>query len=207
MGYAWTIGFLSAVGALLFLAWLARAVIRGDTLHFDEWAATTLHSHASPFLTSLMNGITMLGANLILIVLGTVVVIVFMLMRWRNEAFMFLVTMAGAAILNRVLKLSFQRQRPEPYFGLTAPTSYSFPSGHALLSFCFYGAIAIIIAAHLRRTTGRVLVWTLTGVLVLLIGISRIYLGVHYASDVVAGFTAAFIWIIAVKFAQQRWKR
>ena len=201
LGLAWIIGLGGAVAAIVFLAWLAGEVIEGDTRHFDDWAATKLHSHASPFLTSLMSGITLLGATRVLIGLGAIVVFGFLFANWRRDAVLFLVTMGGAALLNRVLKLSFQRQRPQPYFDIVAPSSYSFPSGHALLSFCFYGVIAIIVAAHLKRQSQRTIVWTVVAVLVLLVGISRIYLGVHYASDVIAGFTAAFIWLVAVNFA------
>ena len=202
LGLAWIVGLGSAVAAIVFLAWLAGEVIEGDTRHFDDWAATNLHNHASPILTSLMTGITLLGATRVLIGVGAIVVTAFLFAQWRREAVLFLVTMGGAALLNRVLKLSFQRQRPQPYFDIVAPSSYSFPSGHALLSFCFYGAIAIIVAAHLKRHSQRMIVWTVAAVLVLLVGISRIYLGVHYASDVIAGFTAAFIWLVAVNFAQ-----
>ena len=202
LGFAWVIGLGGAVAAIIFLAWLAGEVIEGDTRRFDDWAATKLHSIASPILTSLMTGITLLGATRILIVLGAIALAALLFARWRREALLFLITMGGAALLNRVLKLSFQRQRPQPYFDIVAPSSYSFPSGHALLSFCFYGAIAIIVAAHLKRQSHRIIVWTVAAVLVLLVGISRIYLGVHYASDVIAGFTAAFIWLVAVNFAQ-----
>ena len=207
LGAAWALGLVLAVAALLFLAWLAGEVIEGDTRHFDDWAATTLHNHALPPLTSFLSGITLLGSTKVLLVLGAIVVIAFLFARWRRETLLFLVTMGGASLLNRVLKLSFQRPRPQPYFDLVAPASYSFPSGHALLSFCFYGAIAFVLAAHLRRSSLRMAVWLLTGVLVLLVGVSRIYLGVHYASDVIAGFTAAFIWLMAVNFAPHIWNR
>ena len=207
LGLAWIIGLVGAVAALLFLAWLAGAVIKGDTRHFDDWAGSSLHNHASPPLTSFMSGITLLGSTRVLLVLGAIVVIAFLFFRWRRETLFFLVTMGGASLLNRVLKLSFQRPRPQPYFDLVAPASYSFPSGHALLSFCFYGAIAFVVAAHLRRSSQRMVVWLLTAVLVLLVGISRIYLGVHYASDVIAGFTAAFIWLMALNFAPHIWNR
>ena len=160
LGLAWIIGLGGAVAAIVFLAWLAGEVIEGDTRHFDDWAATNLHNHASPILTSLMTGITLLGATRVLIGLGAIVLAAFLFAHWRREALLFLITMGGAALVNRVLKLSFQRQRPQPYFDIVSPGSYSFPSGHALLSFCFYGAIAIIVAAHLKRHSQRMIVWT-----------------------------------------------
>ncbi len=206
IGLAWTLGLIAAIASLIFLGWLSSNVMAGETRHFDEWIAANIHSLAKPALTSRMSGITLLGANQVLILVGAVVVIGFVRAQWRREAVLLLVTMAGAAVLNRVLKASFQRQRPQPYFDLISPTSYSFPSGHSLLSFCFYGAIALAITAHLRKTSTKLLVWIMTAGLVLLIGISRVYLGVHYASDVIAGFTAAFIWMVAVNGAGQMWR-
>jgi undecaprenyl-diphosphatase len=153
-----------------------------------------------------MKWITMMGATLVLLMLGIVVVIIFLWAEWRREVLLFLVTMGGAAILNRVLKLAFQRPRPEPYFDLPVPNSFSFPSGHALLSLCFYGALAILITSHLRSRRGKVAVWILTAILILLIGLSRIYLGMHFGSDVVAGFSAAFIWITTLHLAQRIWQ-
>jgi len=116
--------------------------------------------------------------------------------------------MAGASILLFTLKNIFQRARPQPFFETLLPASYSFPSGHSLLSFCFYGALAAIVTRRIERRLFQVIVWTFAGSLVALIGLSRIYLGVHYPSDVLAGYTAAFVWIVAVavtdRFLQHR---
>lgn len=205
-GLRWTLGLVGAIGSLIFLGWLASNVVSGETRHFDEWIGAKVHRFAAPAVTSAMSGLTLLGANQVLILIGAVVVTWFIVIKWRREAVLLLVTMAGAGILNRVLKFYFQRPRPQPYFDLIAPTSYSFPSGHSLLSFCFYGAIALAITGHLRKVSAKLLVWIFTAGLVLLIGLSRVYLGVHYASDVVAGFTAAFIWMLAVNGAGQLWR-
>ena len=206
IGFAWTMGLIGAIGSLIFLGWLASNVVAGETRHFDEWIGANVHGLAKPGVTYAMSGITLLGANQVLILIGAVVLISFYRAHWRREAVLFMVTMVGAALLNRVLKAYFQRPRPQPYFDLIAPTSYSFPSGHSLLSLCFYGAIALAITAHLRKSSAKLLVWIFTAGLVLLIGISRVYLGVHYASDVIAGFTAACIWMVAVNGAGRVWR-
>src|SRR6187431_2403137 len=86
LGLAWIIGLGGAVAAIVFLAWLAGEVIEGDTRHFDDWAAIKLHNHASPFLTSLMSGITLLGATRVLIGLGAIVVFGFLFANWRRDA-------------------------------------------------------------------------------------------------------------------------
>jgi undecaprenyl-diphosphatase len=95
------------------------------------------------------------------------------------------------------LKHAFHRPRPVAFFG-AAPSSYSFPSGHALGSFCFYGMLAAILAAPARGRVAKFCVWTAAVLLVGMIGFSRIYLGVHYPSDVIAGYCAAAVWVGAV---------
>lgn len=191
-------GLAAAVGALLFFAWLANEVLAGDTKNFDEQVRLLIHQAASPPLTVLMGVITMLGSAWVLLVFGSVMVCGFWLVGWRHSATLFLVTMAGAALLNLVLKLSFHRTRPAPYFDTPLPTSYSFPSGHAMLSLCFYGALAALVNARLASRPARLSLWLGATLLILLIGISRVYLGVHYPSDVLAGYAGALVWIMAI---------
>jgi undecaprenyl-diphosphatase len=114
---------------------------------------------------------------------------------------MMAVTMAGDVVLDVVLKHAFHRPRPVAFFG-TSPGSYSFPSGHAMGALCFYGALAVILSARIATRAGRMLLYSCTILLVSAIGISRIYLGVHYPSDVTAGYLAALVWVGAVGIAQ-----
>jgi undecaprenyl-diphosphatase len=72
------------------------------------------------------------------------------------------------------------------------------------LSFCFFGVVASLVSARLRTTAQRVILWMVAAILIALIGFSRIYLGVHYSTDVLGGYMAAFVWITAVSFAD-RW--
>jgi undecaprenyl-diphosphatase len=195
----WLLGGLAAAaGSLLFLAWLADEVLEGSTLNFDESVRLFINSHASNSLTQIMQFVTMLGSTIWLVSLGVCLAIIFFILRWRRSIVVFVVTMAGAITLNIILKLSFKRTRPAAFFDTALPSSYSFPSGHALLSLCFYGALAAIIVPHLSRTVTRASIWAAAGLLVALIGFSRIYLGVHYPSDVLAGYAAAIVWVVIV---------
>ncbi len=119
-------------------------------------------------------------------------------MNWKRAAVLLMTTMAGAVILNFALKVSFERVRPDPFFDTPLPASYSFPSGHALYAACFYGVLAWLITARIENKSLRILIWLIAALLALLIGLSRIYLGVHYPSDVIAGFAAAIVWILTV---------
>jgi undecaprenyl-diphosphatase len=119
---------------------------------------------------------------------------------------LFLVAVLGAFLSSELLKLLFHRVRPEPFFAVYAPQTFSFPSGHSLVSPCFYGVLAAIVASRLRPPAARAAVWASAAVLAALIGCSRIYLGVHYPSDVLAGYAVAVAWAAGL-FAAIEWRR
>jgi undecaprenyl-diphosphatase len=114
------------------------------------------------------------------------------------------ITVIGGSLLMGVLKISFHRPRPQPFFDTLLPASYSFPSGHALLSFCLYGAAAALFSADQKKLWVRIAIWTVAAVLVGAIGFSRVYLGVHYPSDVLAGYLGALVWVLGVGIAYRR---
>ncbi len=197
----------AAMGALLVFAPLAEDVLEGETMAFDGAVRSFVQQLASPGLTSAMRFVTLLGSTQTLVALGLCACVLFVAAGWRRDLVLFAVTLAGAAALNATLKLSFGRARPEAFFNTPLPTSYSFPSGHALLSLCFYGALAVAVTPHLRRPAARGAVWTSAGLLAALIGFSRIYLGVHYPSDVVAGYATALVWVVLVALGSHTFKR
>lgn len=198
------VGLLIAVGALIFFAWLAEEMLEGDTMLFDNAVRGFIHDHSNETLTSTMRAFTFAGSTLIISALTGIVLAVFVKGRhWWSSA-VFAVMMAGALVLNFVLKHSFSRDRPTSYFDTPIPDSYSFPSGHALFSLCFYASLGWIVTRHLKTRLAKAAVWTITVLMFCGVGLSRIYLGVHYPSDVLAGYTAALIWLIAVAVAD-RW--
>ncbi len=204
------VGITCSVAALLFFAWLTNEVLEGETKHFDEFTRNAVHQFASPTLTATMRGISFVGSSLFLTTATSAMFIWMMLRNWKRDAWLLGITMIGAAILNTTLKLAFRRPRPVPFFNLLAPESYSFPSGHSLASFCFFGALATILTARINNRNIDLMTWTLSGTMVLLIGLSRIYLGVHYTTDVLAGFAAALIWIAVIRFVEMqivRWRK
>lgn len=198
LGLTLLVGLALAVGALLAFAALADEMLEGDTQRFDDWVRGGIHQYASPALTSFMRVVTVLGAPSVLLTLSILSAAGFLFAKRNRGLFLLVITMIGAVVLDVALKLSFHRTRPVPFFDALPPSSYSFPSGHAIASFCFYGTIAAIISARTRSHVIRITVWALAAFLVTLIGISRIYLGVHYPSDVLAGYGAAFIWVMMV---------
>jgi membrane-associated phospholipid phosphatase len=201
------LGILASVGTLVFFAWLTDEVLDGETRQFDDATRIAVHQFASPVLTKTMRGISFIGSTLFLATATVLMFVWFMKRKWRREAWLFAITMLGAAILNTTLKLTFRRPRPVPFFDLLAPESFSFPSGHSLASFCFFGALATILTARIRNRRINFFTWTIAAIMVFLIGLSRIYLGVHYTTDVIAGFAAAFIWIAVIRFVEMQLAR
>jgi undecaprenyl-diphosphatase len=197
-----TLGMLAAIGMLVFLGWLTDQVFEGDMRQFDDVTRATVHTFASPTLTLFMRFMSFVGSTLFLTLATAGVIVWFALRRWGREAKLFALTMIGASLLNLTLKLTFQRPRPVPFFNLTAPESFSFPSGHSLASCCFFAGLAAILSGRVKRRRPRTIIWVIATTMFLLIGLSRIYLGVHYTTDVIAGFSSALIWILVVRFVE-----
>jgi undecaprenyl-diphosphatase len=101
-------------------------------------------------------------------------------------------------LLNALLKQGFARTRPAPFFDYPLPASASFPSGHAFFAASCLGGLAVLVTSRVRSLALKIGLWVLTLALILLIGFSRVYLGVHYPSDVFAGYAVAVVWVTAV---------
>jgi undecaprenyl-diphosphatase len=197
------ISLAAAVLSLFLFAWIAHEIGEGDTSRFDLAVRAWVHQFASPGMTRAMSAISLLGYNILIVEL-VFALAVFLYLRWRHAAGWLAVSMAGALALDLALKSAFHRPRPQPFFG-TAPHSYSFPSGHALCSFCFYAVLAGLIAARTRSLALRMAVGIAAAALVIAIGLSRIYQGVHYPSDVIAGYLAAAVWVTTL-LVLDRWR-
>lgn len=195
------LGLITASGALLFFAWLAEEVVEGDTQKIDETTRLFVQEIASPPLTAFMNFATLLGSTLFLSIIFGCVLIIFKRCKWNRPAILLTTTMIGAVVLNYFLKVSFARPRPAPFFDTPLPASYSFPSGHALFAVCFYGTLAWLVATRKRKNSQKILIWSVAVLLVIAIGVSRVYLSVHYLSDVIAGYAASIVWVLTVILA------
>jgi membrane-associated phospholipid phosphatase len=201
------LGLGTAIGALIVFGWLADEALEGDARAFDDATRAAVHQLASPLFTSIMRGFSFVGSTIALSIATIFVVIRFAVRKWKREAILFALTMIGAGLLNITLKLAFKRPRPVPFFNLSPPESYSFPSGHSLTSAVFFGALAAILTARIESRRVQAAIWIVSTTMFLLIGLSRIYLGVHYTTDVIAGFAAALIWILVVRFVEMGFVR
>lgn len=193
---AWALLYYGLLlGALFSFAELARGIYRTDGFSFDQSLLTWFYAQQRPWLTALAHSLDLLG---IWYILGTLTVI--LSWRWwprhRRSALFFLLAFWGAVGVNLISKAVFERLRPELFEPLTPASSYAFPSGHAMGSFAFWLALALITRQHWPQRQALISLPLL--LFALAVGISRIYLQVHYPSDVLAGWTLSAAWVLGL---------
>lgn len=187
-------GVLTSLGtALLFLKILSE-VFETDTQIFDYQILTFIYSLRSPELTKVMIFITNLGAKY-MIIISILLTILWIWEKHRREALTFVIILVMGIFINISLKGMIQRPRPT-ISPLVLETSYSFPSGHAMNSSVFYLAISFYFYHFTRKKRLSLVVTAILILLIILIGFSRVYLGVHYPSDVVGGYVVGTWWLI-----------
>lgn len=160
----------------------------------DKRLLTWLHAHSSPGLDKLALALTQAGDPLPMGLLAVLLTAGLAWWRGRGLAGLFGLGVGGAMLLNVLVKLIFARSRPSLWESIAPAVFYSFPSGHAM------GAAALVTALGfaMRTPTARALVWGLGAVFALGVGWSRVYLGVHYPSDVLAGWTGSVGWVVGL---------
>lgn len=191
---------LFAVPLAIFVK-LAEEVREREMIGFDSWLLLALRSHATTAWTMTMTVVTFFGSTL-MVTLVTIAIISWLAVKRRvREALTVAFMIGGAAVINTLLKLSFQRQRPTILQALVSEQSFSFPSGHAMAS----AALACVVVYLAWRSKYRWLALVLGAIYVGIIGLTRVYLGVHYPSDVVAGWCVSIIWsyVVIVSFRAQ----
>ena len=186
---------LSAAMLAIFstLAW--ETLFRHTMGLFDDSFVWLIRYFANPVLDKIMIVISDIGfgTSYIVIVGATFLLLAYLKRWWEMGALT--ICLAGGAVLSFLLKNLFHRARPE-LFRVVQETGFSFPSGHALATMCFYGMAAFLIMRNISSWRGRLAVLTLTVILSIAIGISRIYLGVHYPTNVMAGYAAGSMWLV-----------
>lgn len=193
-----TVSLIAAIVTAFAFGVFADIVREGATQPFDEAVLRWFEMRRSPALDDFMLHVTSLGDGVVLIMLVLVSAVFLWLTDHRWSVYILLVGMIGGKLLNTLLKAAFDRTRPSVVDWVYEVTSPSFPSGHAMGAFITYGTVAYLVARLEPTPTLRHATWFLASVIILAIGLSRVYLGVHYPSDVLAGFLAGFAWLAFV---------
>jgi undecaprenyl-diphosphatase len=178
----------AAILGLAVFAAIAVPVTRGQAIGFDLPVREAIHGWAFPALTALMRLITMIGSEYFLVPLAALLVWRWLRRGERNAAYLMVVVALSAEAAAQLLKTLIHRPRPEVFFGLVPAETHSFPSGHAFVPVVYFWILAGILAAGARWRAAVV-------AMAALLGFSRVYLGFHYPSDVVAGWALAVVWL------------
>ena len=180
---------------------LSRWVMSGGSLGFDLSVRNAVHALEFPLLTRVMMIVTTLGSLAFILPLAVILAWQLAARGHRNLALMLPIILLSAELASQLLKLLFHRPRPEVFFGLAPVDTFSFPSGHAFTATVFYGMIAaIFISAGISpRRRAAIALGTLSASL--FIGLSRVYLGYHYPTDVLGGWACAVAWLALSQFA------
>lgn len=192
----WSRGFRWFIWFMLGFIGIASFVMMDKASSFDNYIIHAVQSAESPALTLLAKGLSFIGSTRLVIGISLLTMgLLFLVLKHRLELLLFLVVALGSQLLNTMMKLWFHRERPN-FHRLIEQAGYSFPSGHSMAAFSLYGAIAYLLWRHMRSSSERVLLIAFAVIMTGGIGWSRIYLGVHYPSDVIGGYTASGAWLM-----------
>jgi undecaprenyl-diphosphatase len=182
--------------ALLAFVRITRELIEGDVGGVDNAILLAMARTHKPWLTIAAIDVTALGSITLVVLFSAFTLVVLLVLRDWLGALQLLATSAGAGILTLVTKDIIERARPEQAQQLIVVSGFSYPSGHSLSTSALYLTIAIIASRYIRHSGARAAIFLAVSAVVLLVGASRVYLGVHYATDVVSGISLGSAWAL-----------
>jgi undecaprenyl-diphosphatase len=208
LGLHLTVGLLVILAAGWWFADIAEDMSRNAaTRLLDERVASWFHEHATPALTQVMRVLTFFG-SVGFVAAASSGVAIFLIVRKRwYQVLMLALAVGGGSLLNILLKHFFHRQRPVLENPLLTLASYGFPSGHTMGSTLFYGTLALFVAQAVRTWRWRVVAFWIAALAVALIGLSRIYLGAHYLTDVVGAIAVGLAWLAFCWTGVETWRK
>ncbi len=194
--------FLIAALLLIFI-FIAQDVFEGETAAFDRNVILAFRSAANisnpigpPWMEEAARDVTALGSIIVVVILSGAVIFYLLLIGSRGAALLMLISVAGGTALNDLLKYFFDRPRPDLALHSAQVFTSSFPSGHAAVSAVVYLTLGALLARDAPSVGVRIYVMAVAMFLVFVVGLSRIYLGVHYPTDVLAGWCIGSAWAL-----------
>jgi membrane-associated phospholipid phosphatase len=189
-----TVGLISCLLIIYLLAQITDEVLEREAFAFDRTVLLGIHQFANPTLDRLMLNITNLGNPHPVVAIVVISLAILLWRRYYQEAKIFVIDCLGGVILSYGLKLVFSKPRPNLWQSAIEETSFSYPSGHALGSTILYGFLAYILATRYPRLA--FLIYAGAVLIIGAIGLSRLYLGVHWPTDIIAGYSIGFLWVM-----------
>ncbi len=203
--WLWPVLAIVGLGALAFVFQLADAISDGMSFKFDRAILLALRKASDPavpigpkWLQLSAIDISALGGFTLQWLLGGAAVVFLIYVRRRAEASWLAASVLGASFANAILKHMLQRPRPDVVPHLTMVDNASFPSGHAMISAAILLTIGAMLSETVNSSAARATIMLFAGALVILIGLSRLYLGVHWPTDVLAGWCLGGLWALVV---------
>lgn len=190
--------------ALIFFA-LSVLVTQGMTVPLDEFGVLLVRGQnsAGDFLTALVSNLTHLGDSVILAIVALLTVSILMMKQQKLAAYWFMLAASGSFIITAISKWMFGRERPDIVEQFATATSGSFPSGHTLRSAVIYALLAYVFA-RTRSSSNNMIIYGVAVAVIFANGLSRVYLGVHWPTDVLGAWLIAGFWLLLCKSGYDR---
>jgi len=185
----------SALALLVFIR-ITRELVEGDVTAMDNAILRTVARTRAAWLTTTAVDVTALGSITLVVLFSVFTLVVLLVLRDRMGAMQLLAASAGAAVLTIVTKDIFERVRPAEAQQLIVVSGFSYPSGHSVSTSALYLTIAIIALRHVEHRGARTAIFVAVSAVLIMIGASRVYLGVHYATDVLSGISLGAAWAL-----------
>lgn len=196
LGIHLSVGLLLSIVFIITFSRLAKSIMANEPLAgMDYWVNENILYFRTPLVNTIMIIITQLG-NQVFILICSAIIIFYMFLKGKIDIVISYITaIIGGGILNFILKIAIQRERPISETTLIEVAGFSFPSGHAMLSVIFYGMITYLLIREVKSLKLDLFIVLLAIFIIFLIGFTRIYLQVHYLSDVIAGYIGGLFWL------------
>ncbi|MEQ1948382.1 MAG: phosphatase PAP2 family protein [Bryobacteraceae bacterium] len=182
--------------ALMSFVQITRELLEGEVASVDRAVQLAATNARTPWLTVAAVDVTALGSVTLVVLLSLFALMVLLVLRDWRDAMQLVAASAGSGILTSITKNFIERMRPAEAQQLVTVSGFSYPSGHSVSTAALYLTIAIIAVRHVRRPGARAAIVLAAVLVVLLVGASRVYLGVHYATDVVSGVSLGVAWAL-----------